>query len=574
MEEPRAKAAPSRPGGRARRLMPRTRPARLALAALLCAGLAAGVMLENWSDNQSSHYDLIRALAAGRETIDAGPYPTKDEALYRGHYYSARAPGLALYSLPFYELLTTVEAPRLARTSPALRGEDEIVDFVGWWGNVLPGLVLMALVWRVAERFEPGYGAGAAIAVGLGTMVLPFSTLLFSHVFTAMLGFAAFALMLHERAGPQRPLLLAGAGLIMGYAIGSEYPLTFVAVVLALYLLSRPGSLAPRALAARLGAYTLGGLVGIIPLLLYNHAAFGSWTHIAYANIKQQQQGFFGITTPNPAVLATLLFDSRGLLTISPVLVMGAVGTWLLYRRGRRAEALTITAVCLCYAIYNSGYYLPFGGGSPGPRFMITLLPFLGWPIALALKRYPGPTIALAGASIMAFVIVTATHPLVGFENETVVWTKLIGEDEFQPTLASAFGLGRGWGGIWPLPLAAGAAVVLAGAATPRLRLAPSQLAAGLFALGAWGLFAALAPTMLGIDHRGLRSIFEAGDSNAFNLPLHNGARYPLTDLVIYSALAGLGALAAMWALRRERAGPAVRRPDSARTPEPAVSPR
>ncbi len=189
-------------------------------------------MLQNWSDNQTSHYDLIRALDAGRTTIDRGPYPTKDEAYYRGHWYSARAPGLALFSLPFYETLTVLQAPRVARSSPALRGEDEMIDFVGWWGSVLPAFLLVLLVWRVAERFEPGYGAAAAIALGLGTMVLPFSTLLFSHVFSAMLGFAAFALLLRERDGPPRPLLVGAAGLAVGYAITSEYPLAFVAVVL------------------------------------------------------------------------------------------------------------------------------------------------------------------------------------------------------------------------------------------------------------------------------------------------------------------------------------------------------
>ncbi|MGO9490589.1 MAG: hypothetical protein ACLQBB_16395 [Solirubrobacteraceae bacterium] len=538
--------------GRRWRLIPASRGGRLALAAILLAGLASGVMLENWSDNQSSHYDLIRALAAGRTNIDAGPYPTKDKALYKGNYYSARAPGLAIYSLPFYELLKLADAPRLARSSPALRGEDEMVDFVGWWGAVLPGLILMLLVWRVAERFEPGYGAAAAVTLGLGTLVLPFSTLLFSHVFTAMLGFAAFAIMMRERAGPPRPLLLAAAGLLMGYAISSEYPLTFVAVVLGLYLISRPDSLTPRGLASRVGAYALGGIVGIVPLLLYNHAAFGSWTHIAYANIKQQQQGFFGISTPSLRVLATLLFDSRGLLTISPVLIMGAVGTWLLYRGGRRAEALTIAGVCACYLIYNSGYYLPFGGGAPGPRFLITMLPFLVCPLGLALKRHPGPTIALAGVSITAVSIATITHPLVGYENETVVWARLLSRGEFQPTIASAFGAGRGWGAIWPFLLAAGGAVVAAAAATPRLRLAPRTLAWAGLALLAWGVFAALGPTVLGIDHQGLESIVKAGDNTALNLTLHNGSRYPLDRLAIYCVVAGALAVAAMWLWRRE----------------------
>ena len=178
-------------------------------------------------------------------------------------------------------------------------------------------------------------------------------------------------------------------------------------------------------------------------------------------------------------MLATLLLDSRGLLTISPVLIMGALGTVLLYRRGKRAEALTIAGICLCYVGYNSGYYLPFGGGFMGPRFLITMLPFLAFPIALALKRLPGPTIALAGVSIATTVIATITHPLVGYETETVVWARYLREGFFQPTIASAYGLGRGWGGIWPFLLAAGGAVVLATWATPRLRLSSSSLGYG-----------------------------------------------------------------------------------------------
>jgi hypothetical protein len=541
--------------------------------AILLAALASFVMLQNWSDNQSSHYDLIRALDAGRTTIDQGPYPTKDKAFYKGHYYSARAPGLAIFSLPFYEGLTLVEAPRVARSSPALRGEDEMIDFVGWWASVLPAFVLMLLVWRVADAFEPGYGGAAAVIAGLGTLVLPFSTLLFSHVFTAMLGFAAFAIMMRERAGPPRLLLLAAAGLLIGYAIASEYPLAFVAVVLGLYALSRRDALTLRGVASRAGSYVLGAFVGIVPLLLYNHAAFHSWTHLAYSNIPQQQRGFFGISAPSLRVLATLLFDSRGLLTLSPVLILGAVGTWLLYRRGRRAEALTIVGVCLCFVIYNSGYYLPFGGGAPGPRFLITMLPFLACPLGLALKRFPAPTIALAAVSIVTMAIITITHPLVGYENETVVWTRLLSKGEFQPTIASAFGLGRGWGAIWPFALAAAGGVALVAVATPRLRLPARALVSGVLALAAWALFAALAPTVLGIDHRGLIDIKGAGDPTALNLSLHDGARYPLTRLVVYATVAGALALAAMWAARREAGGRPTRRAGrAARGPqEPAT---
>ena len=117
----------------------------------------------------------------------------------------------------------------------------------------------------------------------------------------------------------------------------------------------------------------------------------------------------------------------------------------------------------------------------------------------------------------------------------------------FQPTIASAYGLGRGWGGIWPFFLAAGAAVLAAAWATPRLRLSPATLCWGLLALVGWALFAALAPTVLGIDHAGLQSIYNAGDHTAFNLKLHSGARYPLKKLAVIAAAAGLLALVTVW---------------------------
>src|ERR1700727_544696 len=190
---------------------------RIALVAILFVGLAYATIIQSFSWNQTSHFDLTRSLNVEKTNIDAFQENTGDKVFYKGHWYSARAPGLALFSMPFYDVLKGLDAEKWARKSEALRGEDEMSYLLGLWVNVLPGLLLLVLVWRVAERFEPGFGAAAAVSLGLGTMVLPPSTLLFSHVFTAFLGFAAFALMLRERDGPPAPSLLAIAGLLIGY---------------------------------------------------------------------------------------------------------------------------------------------------------------------------------------------------------------------------------------------------------------------------------------------------------------------------------------------------------------------
>ncbi|HEV3094332.1 MAG TPA: hypothetical protein VGY30_07430 [Solirubrobacteraceae bacterium] len=517
----------------------------LALAAIVLVGLSYATLIQSFSWNQTSHYDLIRSLDNDRTTIDAYQENTGDKAFYKGHWYSARAPGLALFALPYYDALKGLDAEAVARSSQAQRGEDEMIYFVGLWANVLPGLVLLLLVGWLAEGLEPGYGAATAVILGLGTLTLPLSTLLFSHVFSACLGFAAFALLMRERAGPPNAWYIGVAGLLLGYAGASEYPLFFTALVLGLYLISRRDTFNPRGLLTRVGPFVLGGLVGIVPLLLYNHYAFHSWTHLAYSSIPRQQKGFFGIDAPSLPVLATLLLDSRGLLTLSPVLAMGGVGTWLLYRRKLRAEALAIAGICILYVGYNAGYYLPFGGGFMGPRFLMTMLPFLALPIGLALKRYPGPTIALAAVSLTTIVVATITHPLIGYETEAVVFARYLGEGYFQPTIASAFGLGRSWGAIWPFALTAGGAVVLAVLATARTRISTRSLLWGVAALAFWCAFAALAPTLLGIDHRGLLSIVGAGDNTALNLTLHDGSRYPLRTLAPLAAGVGLLALLA-----------------------------
>ena len=466
-------------------------------------------MIQSFSWNQTSHYDLIRSLNQDSTTIDAYAANTGDKVEYKGHTYSARAPGLALFVLPFYNALNLVNAESWtdAHVAPPDHPGDEMIYLIGLWGNVLPGLLLLLLVWRVAERFQPGYGAATAVMLGLGTIVLPLSQLLFSHVFTAFLGFAAFALMLRERDGPPSPMLLgarrAGDGLCGRLGVPAVLRLAGARPVPAL---------APRQLngagdrcAAR-GAYIAGGLVGIIPLLLYNHYAFHSWTHLAYSDVPRQQKGFFGIGAPSLRVLSTLLLDSRGLLTISPVLIMGAIGAVLLYRRGKRAEALTIGGICLCYVGYNSGYYLPFGGGFDGAALPDTMLPFLAFPIAIAFKRYPGPTIALAAVSITTMVIATVTHPLVGYENETVAWVRYLSKGLFQPTIASAYGLGRGWGGIWPFFLVAGGASARGVGDAARCASPRRRSGWGVWLIVGWALFAALAPTVLGIDHAGLRA--------------------------------------------------------------------
>jgi hypothetical protein len=259
--------------------------------------------------------------------------------------------------------------------------------------------------------------------------------------------------------------------------------------------------------------YAGGVLAGLVPLALYNLWAFGSVTHMSYSDAVKVQGlsghavlglndgGFFGIGMPTPHRLAQLLFAPRGLLVLSPVLALGAVGTVLLYRRGRRAEALTIAAVALSYLVYNAGYYLPFGGGSPGPRFLIPMLPFLAVPLGLAFRRFPALTLALAIPSAGFALVSTTTMPLIGFD-WAGYWAFWLGSGTFEHTIATVLGAGNGWGGLAPFIVAVGAAVALAVAASDRLTVAGDALYA-LTALLVWACVALAAPGLLAEGYDG-----------------------------------------------------------------------
>src|SRR5207237_3915913 len=102
----------------------------------------------------------------------------------------------------------------------------------------------------------------------------------------------------------------------------------------------------------------------------------------------------------------------RGLLRLMPVLALGSAGVVLLYRKGRRAEALAIAGVVAVILAYDSGFVEPFGGWGPGPRYLMPMLPFLAVPLALAYARAPLTTGALALGAAVWMVAATATEPL------------------------------------------------------------------------------------------------------------------------------------------------------------------
>jgi hypothetical protein len=424
-----------------------------ALGLALCFAFVLAMPVQETGCTQTSHLALTRALSHGTGRIDRWQKTTCDKAWFHGHFYSVKAPALAAAALPAYLVLRSVHV---------LPKSDTTLVWILNIFTVVPALLL--LVWviaRVAESVEPGSSRLVAVALGLGSLAFPFGTLWFGHVPAALFGFSAFAVLLWARTASLDRRADVAAGVLAGAAVLFEYPLALLALVLVVYAgLSRGlrGAL----------AYLAGAAIPAAALLAYNAWAFGSIMHFSYQDavkitgqtghdvIGANAQGFFGITWPSPHALAALLISPRGLLTITPIFLIGALGVVALRRRAP-LEAAVVAVVVFAFLLYNAGYTAnvggPFGGDSPGPRFLIAVMPFLLFPLGIAARSSPGATAALLGVSVATMVLATATVPMVG-EGETHRWLDGLRNGDFTHTVVTLLG-GGGWAAILPFALVA-----------------------------------------------------------------------------------------------------------------------
>jgi hypothetical protein len=457
--------------------------------ALLALAVAAAYPMQINGWNQTSHYALVRALADGTPTIDksrgeVGDVGVGDASIFDGHYYSNKAPGLAFVTLPAFLAL---DAAGMRTTGDPTR----VIWALHLWSLVPAFVILLVLVRRLAEWLEPGFGTAAAVAFGLGTLVLPFSTLFFAHVLSAMLGFAAFAVLWRERQGAPRLLLVGAAGLLAGLAVTTEYSLVLVGIIVGVYALAR-GNVVRRA-----SSYAAGVVVGVLPLMLYNAWAFGSVFHSSYeGNQTGALGGFFGIKTPRMQLLFDALFSAWGLLPLTPVVACGLVGAAIAYRRGVRPEALVIAGVVVVHLIwaacFRAGINI-FGGLGP-PRYLMMIFPFLAVPLGVAFRAIPLTTLALAAVSAFQMVVITATNPLASYDGD---WLERLTARDVSQTAASIVGV-TGWYTILVFFAAVFAGLVCAAFATSRIRVPPWELVLALAGLLAWGLIAVAASNPAG----------------------------------------------------------------------------
>jgi hypothetical protein len=346
-----------------------------------------------------------------------------DLSVHGAHYYPNKPPGITLLAAPAYAALHAFERARG-------------VDPDAWWVLTLNlyltrvlavgtlGALGGALFYACSRRLFPELGAAvhaaAALSFGLGTLALPYATLLGDPAVVASLLLLVFRLLLALPRGEPGPAwrdgaLLFGAGSAAGLAVVVNNSAFLAVAALGVYAgwRCRPH--------LRVAWYLAGGALPAALLAGYHQACFGSPFDLPQSHQLEVFQtavatpllGIFA--APDWGVLPELLFRPyRGLFPFSPVLALGVYGLGrMLAQRSRRAEAALFGVIFLLFLLMNLSFNGWHGGSSFGPRYLIPALPFLALPLAPAFARFRLASLALASLSVASMGIVTAVDPQV-----------------------------------------------------------------------------------------------------------------------------------------------------------------
>ena len=403
------------------------RAPRFELLLLALVTLAACSTINGTSIEDVSRVCLARSLARGSLDVDRCRGELVGEVTHGGHVYLDKAPGLSALELP------TVEALRLPPDQDWAPDGDGRLWVVRLLSSGLGFVACAFLVGRVAEGLAPGFGGAALVAFALGTLMAPLAVVSFDHVPAAALGFASFVLAWHRRPGL--------AGLAAGAALMVEYQVALLVVLVALYALLRGGG-------GALGRYAAGLAPGVVLLALYDSFAFGApWRTPLDERLH----------LPTVHGAWEVFLADRGLLVVSPVVAAAALGLVLLWRRGYRAEAALAAAATALFTLAECGFSDPYGGISPGPRYLVPALPFLALGLAPMFSVRPLLAAFVTGVSILATTGLAVSWAS-GVHYDHTVWHELTpfpGElgssrivDYLQRSIFSWFGAGPKLGAL------------------------------------------------------------------------------------------------------------------------------
>ncbi len=373
---------------------------KIAAGLFLLAAVTFGYFTGGAGWNQDAHFDLTRAIVE-RQTLYIDGYDVNTGDVSKGtggHIFINKPPGASILAAAPYAVIYTIE-----------RGLHVSVDSMTrinrWISTALSVGLCGALIGPILYlygRRKMTATRTAALFVGVvvlfGTIVFPYSTMLFAHVPAALFLLLAFTLL------ETRPI---AAGIAAGIAVSCFYVCAIAAAILVLLAFSYQRRTAIRFF---IGLLPFGFLMAI-----YQWLCFGSPFRTAVeASTPFTHRGYlFGVITipSTDALYGITLSPYRGLFFVSPILLLAFVGFASMKRNGRYWSMIAIVITFILVIASFNGWH---GGFAFGPRYLVPIVPLLGIAMMAARLRRLGTVVAIAAAigSFGLNFIATATDPM------------------------------------------------------------------------------------------------------------------------------------------------------------------
>ena len=398
-----------------------------------------GYFYQSGEHNENARFDQIRAIVErGELRINHFAHNTADIIHYEKNFYPNKAPGTSFVGVPAWVLSKVILSPFDLEETFA---EHLVCYLTALFSVGLASALLGVILYLVLLQFESSRALALLVSLSysLGTIAFPFSTLFFSHQLAAFFLFASFASiywvvshnLLEEQLALGRKVLLLG-GVLLGYAVSTEYPSGIGLILISLYAFWRVVD------KRQLIFFVLGVAAGGLPLVLYNFFAFGDIFFIPYSSYAESAnssfpdhgKGMMGVQLPSLDTLLQITFRlQRGLFPLNPwLLLMVPAFIYPFFAKQHRVELLLCAGMVISFMSFNAGYgtnIVYWGGGtSVGPRHILPMLPFAALLVAPLLRfrfvRWVFFPAAMYSVAVM--LMATAVEPRVPYDYQNPIY--------------------------------------------------------------------------------------------------------------------------------------------------------
>ena len=323
-------------------------------------------------------YDnVVTRWALTRQLIDNGsliidPYSeyTNDKAFVNGHYYCDKAVITSIIAAIPYGITRTVS--NLTRLEIPPSAHRYIAERLTAGISFILLMLFMLKELRNSEKSV----ILPLLALGTGSILLPYSTLLYGHIPAAFFLFMSYFCQNRKK--------YIQADIFGALAAATEFPVILPFLILAAY---RGKKYWNPAKILRLAGVILSAF---LPQLIHNWLAFGSPLTMGYSletveAFEGMSQGLFGFTLPAlESFYLILLSPERGLFFYMPWAALAFAGFFIGKRFTSVLKTNPLPLITVSYILLFSAYYMPTGGWAFGPRHLIPVIPFF----AIGLARF------------------------------------------------------------------------------------------------------------------------------------------------------------------------------------------